>query len=157
LFRLAELYLNYAEAANEAYGPSTPAPGATLNAIQAINVIRTRAGMPNVLAAYTVSTDAFRPRIKNERCVELSWEGHYYNDVRRWSDLQTVMTNTLIGMDIEKLAAGYDATAYPTGFRYTRKPLTQDRQVVWKPQMYYLPFNNADNLKMTKFVPNPVW
>jgi len=35
--------------------------------------------------------------------------------------------------------------------------LTQDRQVVWKPQMYYLPFNNADNLKMTKFVPNPVW
>jgi starch-binding outer membrane protein, SusD/RagB family len=157
LFRFAELYLNYAEAANEAYGPNTPAPGASLNAVQAINVIRTRAGMPNVLTAYTGSTEAFRPRIKNERNVELSWEGHYYNDIRRWTDLQTIMSSTLIGMDIEKLAAGYDATAYPTGFRHTRKPLTQDRQVVWKPQMYYLPFNNADNLKMTKFVPNPVW
>ena len=113
--------------------------------------------MPNVLAAYTGSTDALRPRIKNERNVELSWEGHYYNDIRRWNDLQTIMSSTLIGMDIEKLAAGYNATTYPIGFRHTRKPLTQDRQVVWKPQMYYLPFNNADNLKMTNFVPNPVW
>lgn len=157
LMRLAEVYLDYAEAANEAYGPNTLAPGATLTAIQAINLIRTRAGLPNVNSAYTGNTADFRPRIKNERNVELSWEGHYYYDIRRWMDLQTVMSSTLIGMDIEKLAAGYDATAYPTGFRHTRKPLTQDRQVVWKPQMYYLPFNNADNLKMTKFVPNPVW
>jgi hypothetical protein len=157
LFRLAELYLDYAEAANEAYGPTTAAPGATMTAVQAINFIRTRAGMPNVLAAYTGSTAAFRPRIKNERNVELSWEGHYYYDIRRWMDLQTVMTTTLIGLDIEKLAAGYNATAYPIGFRHTRLPLSQDRQVVWKPQMYYLPFNNTDYLKMTNFVPNPVW
>jgi hypothetical protein len=154
IMRLAEIYLNYAEAANEAYGPNTPAPGATLTAVQAINIIRTRAGMPPVLAAYTVDKDAFRPRIKNERNVELSWEGHYYYDIRRWMDLQTIMSSTLIGMDIEKVTV---APAFPTGFRYTRKPLSQDRQVVWKPQMYYLPFNNADNLKMTKFVPNPVW
>lgn len=154
LCRLAEIYLNYAEAANEAYGPNTAAPGATMTAVDAINFIRTRAGMPNVLAAYTGSKDAFRPRVKNERCVELSWEGHYYNDIHRWKDLQTVMTSTLIGMDIEQIAA---SGTYAQMFRSTRKPLTQDRQVVWKPQMYYLPFNNADNLKMTKFVPNPVW
>ena len=30
LFRLAELYLNYAEAANEAYGPNNSGSGATL-------------------------------------------------------------------------------------------------------------------------------
>ena len=78
LFRLAELYLDYAEAANEAYGPNTPAPGASLTAVQAINTIRTRAGMPNVNAAFTVDANAFRPRIKNERNVELSYEGHYY-------------------------------------------------------------------------------
>ena len=64
------------------------------------------------------------------------------------------MTSTLIGMDIEKIAA---TGTYAQMFRSTRKPLTQDRQVVWKPQMYYLPFNNADNLKMKNFVPNPVW
>ncbi len=155
LFRLAELYLNYAEASNEAYGPTaTGVAGATLSAVGAINVIRTRAGMPNVLGAYTGSADAFRPRIKNERNIELSWEGHYYNDIHRWMDLQTIMSSTLIGMDIEKITA---TPAYPTGFRFTRKPLSQDRQVVWKPQMYYLPFNNADNLKMKNFIPNPVW
>ena len=37
MIRLGELYLNYAEAANEAYGPNTPAPGATMTAVQAIN------------------------------------------------------------------------------------------------------------------------
>jgi hypothetical protein len=152
------MYLNYAEASNEAYGPKViGVAGATLTAEQAINVVRTRATMPNVLAAYTGSTDAFRPRIKNERNVEMSWEGFYYNDIHRWMDLQTIMSSTLIGMDIEKLAAGYDPAVYPIGFRHTRKPLSQDRQVVWKPQMYYLPFNNADNLKMKNFVPNPVW
>jgi hypothetical protein len=156
LMRLAELYLNYAESANEAYGPNGAAPGATLTSLQAVNAIRARAyGVAkDVLPAYTGSKDAFRPRVKNERCVELSWEGHYYNDIHRWMDLQTVMSGTLIGMDIEKIAA---AGTYPVMFRSKRLPLSQDRQVVWKPQMYYLPFNNADNLKMTKFVPNPVW
>jgi hypothetical protein len=154
LCRLAEMYLNYAEAANEAYGPNTPAPGATMTAVQAINAVRTRAGMPAVLSAYTGSTAAFRPRIKNERIVELSWEGHYYNDIHRWMDLQTIMSSTLIGMDIEKVTV---SATYPIGFKHTRLPLPQDRQVAWKPQMYYLPFNNADNLKMKNFVPNPVW
>ena len=40
MIRLGELYLNYAEAANEAYGPNTAAPGATMTAVQAINMIR---------------------------------------------------------------------------------------------------------------------
>jgi hypothetical protein len=158
LCRLAEIYLNYAEASNEAYGPTTiGVAGATLSAVDAINAVRTRAGMPNVLAAYTGSTAAFRPRVKNERVVELSWEGHYYNDIHRWMDLQTVQQSTLIGMDIQKLAAGYDPIAYPIGFKHTRLPLDQSRQLAWKPQMYYLPFNIADFLKMKNFVPNPNW
>jgi starch-binding outer membrane protein, SusD/RagB family len=155
IMRLAEMYLDYAEASNEAYGPNTiGVPGATMTAVDAINAIRTRAGMPNVLPAYTGTTTDFRPRIKNERNVELSFEGHYYNDIRRWMDLQTIMSSPIIGMDIEKIAS---SGTYPQQFRSTRLPLPQDRQVAWKPQMYYLPFNNADNLKMTKFVPNPVW
>jgi hypothetical protein len=158
LCRLAEIYLNYAEASNEAYGPTTiGVAGATMSAVDAINTVRTRAGMPNVLAAYTGSTAAFRPRVKNERVVELSWEGHYYNDIHRWMDLQTVQQSTLIGMDIQKLAAGYDPIAYPIGFKHTRLPLDQSRQLAWKPQMYYLPFNIADFLKMKNFVPNPNW
>ena len=48
VIRLGELYLNYAEAANEAYGPNKAAPGANMTAIDAINKIRTRVGMPGV-------------------------------------------------------------------------------------------------------------
>lgn len=156
LNRLAELFLNYAEASNEAYGPTIiGVVGATLTAVDAINVIRTRAGMPNVQAAFTGTTDLFRPRIQNERNVELSWEGHYYCDVRRWNELQSVMSNTMIGMIAEKQAA--ITPAYPTGYMYVRRPLSADRQPMWKPQMYYLPFNIVDGLKMKNFVANPVW
>jgi hypothetical protein len=155
LCRLAECYLNYAECSNEAYGPTAiGVPGATLSALDAINTVRTRAGMPNVLPAYTGSTDDFRPRIKNERNIELSFEGHYYSDIRRWMDLQTVMSSTLISMIPEQVTV---SPTYPTGYKYVRTPLSADRQPAWKWQMYYLPFNNADALKMKIFVPNPVW
>ena len=157
LIRLTELYLNYAEAANEAYGPTTPMPGATMTAAQAINVIRSRAGQTNILPAYTSSKENFRARIRNERNVELSFEGHYYFDIRRWKDAPLAYSSTIMGMDIEKLPAGYNSTLYPTGFRYTRITLPKERQTNWKDAMYYLPFNVEDMFKMKNFVPNEVW
>ncbi|NEW81731.1 MAG: RagB/SusD family nutrient uptake outer membrane protein [Mariniphaga sp.] len=154
IIRLGELYLNYAEAANEAYGPSGAAPGTSMTATDAINVIRTRIGMPNVLAQYTASKDAFRPRIKNERNIELCFEGHYYFDIRRWKDAPAAYAGPLMGVDIEKVAV---STSYPTGFKYTRYALSSDRQSNWKEAMYYLPFNTEDTYKMRAFVSNEVW
>lgn len=155
LCRLAECYLNYAECSNEAYGPNAKGvPGATLSAVDAINIVRARVGMPDVKPAYTGSKETFRDRIKNERNVELSFEGHYRDDIIRWMDLPAAMASTLIGMVAEKVPV---SSEYPTGFKYVRSPISADRQPVWKPQMYYLPFNNADALKMKNFVPNPVW
>ena len=89
---MGELYLNYAEAANEAYGPQyrcTQMPSMT--AVQAINVIRNRIGQPDVLAQFKADKDIFRSRIKNERTIELCFEGHYYHDIRRWKDAPVVM------------------------------------------------------------------
>jgi hypothetical protein len=154
IIRLGELYLNYAEAANEAYGPNGSAPGATLSALQAINVIRTRIGMPDVLPQYTTSKDNFRPRIKNERNIELCFEGHYYFDIRRWKDAPVCYAGPLMGVIVDKVAV--DAT-YPTGFKYTRYALSSDRQTNWKEAMYYLPFNTEDTYKMKNFVSNEVW
>ncbi len=155
IFRLTELYLNYAEAVNEAYGPSGTAPGSSLTAIAAINKIRTKSGMPNVRAEFIGSKDAFRPRIKNERNVELGFEGHhYFDDIRRWMDLPQVMSSKLYAMLPQKVAV---SATYPTGFRYERTELSADRQPVWEEGMYYLPFLNADALKMKNFVSNPVW
>ena len=71
LIRLTELYLNYAEAANEAYGPSGKAPGASMSAIDAINLIRERVDMVPVKSIYTKDTETFRKHIKNERTIEL--------------------------------------------------------------------------------------
>jgi hypothetical protein len=156
VIRLIELYLNYAEAANEAYGPDVIPSYATKSALTVLNEVRSRSGlaMPAVKAAYTGSTDDLRPRIKNERNVELSFEGHYYNDIRRWMDLRETQFFPLWGVDIKKVPV---TTDYPTGFMYTREMLPADRQPAWKPTMYYLPFNNSDYFKMKSFEPNPVW
>ncbi|MBV5315148.1 MAG: RagB/SusD family nutrient uptake outer membrane protein [Prolixibacteraceae bacterium] len=154
LIRLGELYLNYAEAVNEAYGPNGTAPGADLTAVQAVNIIRARVGQPDVLAKYTGSKDDFRPRIQNERNIELSFEGHYYFDIRRWKTAPAAYAGPLMGMDIEKVPV---SATYPLGFKHTRVPLSADRQSNWKDAMYYLPFNTEDTYKMKNFVSNEVW
>jgi starch-binding outer membrane protein, SusD/RagB family len=157
MIRLGELYLNYAEAANEAYGPNTAAPGATMTAVDAINKIRgrwTAAQLAPVQAQYSTSTAVFRKRIKNERNVELCFEGHYFYDIRRWRDADVTMNTPELGMVPEKVPV---SATYPTGFKYTRYPLTDDRQCRWYEAKYYLPFTSADYYKMKKFDPGQVW
>ena len=155
LIRLAEVYLNYAEAANEAYGPNTPAPGATLTAVEAINVIRERIGMPEVLPLFTTDKEQFRKRIKNERTIELCFEGgHYYWDIRRWKDVAVVNSSVLMGMDIEKVPV---STEYPIGYKHTRSPLPAGRQIAWKDYMYYFPFDEEDYFELKNFILNEYW
>ena len=81
--RLAEVYLDYAEAVTAAYGPTGSAPGATMTAVDALNVVRERAGMPPVSAAAT-GYPSFMDLVWNERNVELCFEGHFWWDIRRW-------------------------------------------------------------------------
>lgn len=156
LLRLTELYLNYAEAANEAYGPAGKAPGASLSAVEALNVVRNRVNMPDINQAFTVNADVFRERIKNERTIELYTEGHRYFDLRRWKDAPKVMSSRLYGMDIQHVGKSAE---YPTGFKYTRIELSEDRQPKWKDAMYYLPFNTDEYYKMKNFDTslNPIW
>ncbi len=157
MIRLGELYLNYAEAANEAYGPNTPAPGASMSAVEAINFMRKRwpaAELAPVQERFTVSADAFRPRIKNERAVELAFEGHYYFDIRRWKDAPRTYSTTLMGNIPEKVPV---SATYPTGFKYTRRPLAEDRQAKWIDAKYYLPFLSTDYFKLKAFDPGQVW
>ncbi len=155
LIRLAELYLNYAEAVNEAYGPRGTAGNLTLTAVDAINKIRRRVNMPDVKAEFTTDTDTFRDRIRNERNVELAYEGHhYYLDIRRWKIAPETMTQTLMGMYIEKVNV---STEYPKGRKYTRTPLPANRQSTWKNAMYYIPFPIEEANKMQNFVNNEIW
>jgi hypothetical protein len=83
--RYTEIFLAYAEAANEAWGPE----GTGTHAYSARNVIaaiRKRAGLPdpdNYLASVTSKED-MRALIRNERRLELSFEGFRFWDLRRW-------------------------------------------------------------------------
>ena len=94
---MAELYLNYAEAANEAYGPDGSAGGLSMTALDAVNEVRNRAGMPDVLDKFTGSAPLLRERIRNERCVELAFEGHRLFDIRRWRIAEQVMNGEVYG------------------------------------------------------------
>jgi len=155
LIRLAELYLDYAEAVNEAYGPDGKAGELELTAVQAVNAVRTRAGMPGVLDGFTSDKDTFRERIHNERTVELAFEGHhYYLDIRRWKTAPQTMTRTLTGMYVEKVAVSGE---YPLGRRFERRAIPSNRQANWKDAMYYLPFPVEEMNKMKNFVNNPIW
>lgn len=155
LIRLAELYLNYAEAVNEAYGPSGTAGGLSLTAVEALNTVRRRAGMPGVQERFTSDAPALRERIRNERCVELAFEGHhYYHDIRRWKIAPQTMTETLTGMYVEKVDVSAE---YPRGRRYVRRAIPANRQASWKDEMYYLPFPQEEANKMTNFINNPLW
>lgn len=79
LFRMSELYLIRAEALNEYLG----APNEDV--YNAINQTRDRVGIPKLpITNEDRTTIGMRKRIRNERRVELFYEGHRFWDVRRW-------------------------------------------------------------------------
>ncbi|HEY1021846.1 MAG TPA: RagB/SusD family nutrient uptake outer membrane protein [Flavisolibacter sp.] len=88
--RYTELFLIYAEAANEAWGP-TGAGGYAYSAYDVIKAIRRRAGVGTTngdpyLEAAKGSKETMRTLIRNERRLELSFEGFRFWDLRRWKE-----------------------------------------------------------------------
>lgn len=110
VFRLAEAYLNYAEALNEANGGPTP------EAYEAINKIRNRSGMPDLPTG--LNQEEFRERVRNERAIELFFEDHRFWDIRRWliAEEEGVMQGDFYGLKINPVGDG-DVTP-DTEFRY---------------------------------------
>jgi starch-binding outer membrane protein, SusD/RagB family len=83
--RLADVYLMYAEAVLQGYGtPTSTAPGYSMTAIDAVNVVRNRANVPNIDPKFLGSSTAFMGQLIRERAVELAFEGHRWMDLRRW-------------------------------------------------------------------------
>ena len=76
IVRLAEIYLNYAEALNEADGP-------VAEVYNAMNPLRRRAGITEDLPA-GMDKHEMRRRIRDERAVELAFEKQRFWDARRW-------------------------------------------------------------------------
>jgi len=85
--RYTELFLNYAEAANEAWGPTSGGSNA-FSAKDVIAAIRKRAGIsqPDNYLASIGSVDDMRKLIHNERRLELCFESFRFWDIRRWKE-----------------------------------------------------------------------
>lgn len=86
-FRRAEVFLNYAEAANEAWGPYGKGASCIYSAYDVVKTIRERSGgitdTEYLDKVASEGKDAFRTLIQNERRLELAFENHRWYDLRR--------------------------------------------------------------------------
>jgi hypothetical protein len=94
LVRMTELLLNYAEAANEAWGPDGDPNAYGFTAKQLIGNLRNRGGItqPDAYLATITNATGLRTLIRNERRIELCFEGFRFWDIRRWNDINTMKT-----------------------------------------------------------------
>lgn len=136
LFRLAEIYLNYAEALNEC-DPTNP------DIALYLNKVRNRASLPNVSA---LSQEQMRAVIQHERRVELAFEEHRSWDVRRWKIASSTLGTPLMGVQIERKPLG----------GYTYMPVKVEQRV-FQPKMYWYPIPQSEVLKLKQWKQNNGW
>lgn len=102
--RLAEVYLNYAEAMVERYGKIEDKQ---LNV--SINKIRSRAGVAPLTNKLVTDNDLdILSEIRRERTVELYMEGFRYDDLKRWGKAEEELNQSRLGRVLGK--AGYGTT-----------------------------------------------
>ena len=103
IIRLADLYLLYAEALNE----SLPAPNAEV--YQYIDAVRERAGLEGVVESWNkyariktkpATKEGMRSIIRQERNIELAFEGKRFWDVRRWKIASELLNQPVKGWNI---------------------------------------------------------
>jgi hypothetical protein len=160
IIRLSELYLNYAEALNE----YLDAPNQDVYA--ALNVIRRRAGIPDVELVWGDATLAknsgkhtdksgMREIIHAERRIELAFEGNRYFDIKRWKEGEKWLTREIRGWNVDatkddlmneyfKLENGL-----PAVLLYNRSFIT--------PRDYLFPISYKEILLNSNLVQNPGW
>ncbi|MDD4054785.1 MAG: RagB/SusD family nutrient uptake outer membrane protein [Bacteroides sp.] len=144
LYRLAELYLNAAEAINEA----TEGDVAPKEAVDAINSVRSRVGMKALPMG--ISKDDFRKRVRNERRVELAFEEHRFFDVRRWNILDQT----------DKVVTGMKAENLGGTIKYTRFAVDNNRKA-YSDKYLRLPIPGDEVIRLKKLTginfQNPGW
>ena len=152
IIRLADLYLMYSEALNEVKERPDE------EVYEPIQKVRHRAGLDqgctlvDTWAKYSnnptkpLSKSGMRQIIMDERASELAFEGHYYDDIRRWKTAQSIMNNEQIrGWNIaESLPEGFykEITLYVKSFT---------------PKDYLWPLKQQDLYVNDKLVQNPLW
>lgn len=142
--RYTEIFLSYAEAANEAWGPKGTGSNG-YSAYDVIKAIRHRAGVGGTNDTYLeeCATDKVKMRelIRNERRIELCFEGFRFWDLRRWKVDLSKLNETVKGMKI-------------TGTHYEVVPV-EERQ--YSDYMYFGPIPYSETIKFDALVQNAGW
>ncbi|MBO5419616.1 MAG: RagB/SusD family nutrient uptake outer membrane protein [Bacteroidales bacterium] len=147
IFRIQEVYLNYAEALFEATGSpdfkgSLSGVNYTMSPREALNKVRTVYQMPEVPSGLTAAE--FRTRLRNERRVELCFEGHRFWDIRRWK--LGDKTKEIYGL---KITRNLDETFS------AEKVLVQSRY--WNDKQYWYPISSSEIFKNQSLIQNTGW
>lgn len=152
--RLADCYLMYAEAC-AAVGGATTSAKCSLTALDAVNKIRERAGVADVAAKFTGDKNKFMDEVRRERAVELSFEGHRFNDLRRWLLLDKAPYNTKTSQEFiraGKLDPKNPQDTEVSGFK-EKTILTRN----FTSKHWWMPLKKKDTSMYPDFFQNPGW
>lgn len=150
VYRLAEAYLTLAESLFYAYGDpnyTDPEIGG-LSAMDAINIVRRNASMPNVEStpAYPNATtkEGFVKALQNEWRVEFAFEDHRFWDIRRWK-----IGGQYASLDGVKISRNND------NMKFVR---TNCQNRSWNDKMYLYPIPQSELYKNSNLNPqNTGW
>lgn len=144
--RYTEIFLSYAEAANEAWGPMGTGDHG-YSAYDVVKAIRARAGIGKdngdaYLESIKADQAAMRELIRNERRLELCFEGHRFWDLRRWKVPMSELTEPAKGMEIR-------------GGVYKIIPEVEKR--LYRDHMYHGPIPYDEVVKFSELQQNKGW
>lgn len=147
IFRLADFYLMYAEAANEV-NPNDA------RVLKYLNLVRERAGLPDIETlnpAIRGNQELQRAAIQRERQIELATEGQRYFDVRRWM---------IADKNGEGRQNGYVHGMNVRGESNDKEDfnrIVEASQIVFNRKMYLYPMPDSEMRKTKNLVQNPGW
>ncbi|WP_290087907.1 RagB/SusD family nutrient uptake outer membrane protein, partial [uncultured Duncaniella sp.] len=154
--RLADVYLMYAEAAAQASGsPSGKSAACQLSALDAINKIRQRAGVENVNSKFTGNIDSFMSELRRERAVELSFEGHRFNDLRRWMLIDKPEYANKTSVEFKRTGDFDPAHPENNAVSGYHEEVIVSRS--YSEKHYWLPLKKSDCNISAEFKQNPGW
>ena len=156
LIRYAEILLNYAEAANEYYGPAHTdnIGGEVLSPVRALREIRRCAGIEagddeSYGIPDNLTQEQLRALIRMERRLELAFEGHRFFDVRRWMVYGDQNANTTWWMHGMEVTRANDGTKSGRVF--------ETRQYTFRKAMYLYPIPYKETVKSPDLIQNPYY
>lgn len=145
-YRLAEIYLNYAEACNEKPNRNEA------EALLYFNKVRARAGLNKIEEAYPEvigNKELLRELLRKERMVELSFEGRRYYDIRTWMIAEKESNQAPHTLNLA-------ATNYEESWERTDKMFEPGR-LVFEPKHYLFPMNEDRLIEMKNITQNYGW